>query len=70
MKPKKVENNNTFGEKRKCRICGTPVSIYNPRNECFCHDYPKDYRPVYQQSAAGCSWNGRSNYIVDPRFSG
>ena len=25
---------------RRCKQCGRPLSIYNKRNTCYCHEYP------------------------------
>lgn len=30
-----------MGGKRKCNICGKPLSSYNQKNHCFCHDVSK-----------------------------
>jgi len=39
MKQKGVE---VMEEGRLCKKCGMPLSIYNPNNTCFCHQFPKE----------------------------
>lgn len=37
-----MENKEDPIEVRKCCICSRPLSIYNKKDHCFCHDVEKD----------------------------
>lgn len=53
-------SNKTFRENRKCRICGVPLSIYNPNIICFSHSQPHDETidiPDDERNCPNRSWD-------------
>ena len=40
-----VRANSTYGEGRRCVVCGAKLSIYNETGKCFTHHLPPDSKP-------------------------
>ncbi|MFA5358727.1 MAG: hypothetical protein WC310_02830 [Patescibacteria group bacterium] len=44
---------------RKCVLCGMPLSMYNPNNQCFCHQTGLKNDPLFLRvEKTGCFSTG------------
>jgi len=57
-------------EYRSCRRCRKPLSVYNPRKECFHHFVDPDERNLPENWPVIGSSTGRGARIVQEQYQG
>ena len=63
---------NLIMEKRRCIKCGMPLSVYNPRNDCFHHKFLPDKGKRNKILATGVTPKGitiiTKDYFGHPKY--